>query len=63
MHSAFWSSNGTGQGLDDTIIELTAAAHAVQQQAVRVAVIQEEPSIYNWKLDEEIFDGMPEQRV
>jgi hypothetical protein len=59
VHKAFWSSNQIGQGLDDTIIELTAAAHEVQQQAVRVAV---QPSVYKWKLDEEIFDGTPEQR-
>ncbi len=59
MHSAFWSRNRTGQRLDDTIIELTAAAHAVQQQVV----IQEELSIYKWKLDEEVFDGTPEQSV
>ncbi len=63
MHTAFWSSNGTGQGLNNTIIKLTAAAHAVQPQAVRVVVLKEEPSIYKWKLDEEIFDRMLEQRA
>ncbi len=62
VHTAFWSSNETGQGLDDTIIELTAAAHAVQQ-VVRTVVLEEEPPIYKWKLDEEGFDRTPEQRA